>query len=76
MNESETRPRRKPQTRLILSLIALILIALPIAIVWRDLNHWDSAVSVTGKVVRITPEGPFLDTVTISPLRAIPARTG
>jgi hypothetical protein len=65
MNGPSNTSRRKPQTRFALSLAALILIALPIAIVWRDLNRWDSAVAVTGKVVRITPEGPFPDIVTV-----------
>lgn len=58
-------PRRTPQTRLILSLVALILLALPIGIVWRDWQRWAAAPAVTGTVVRISPEGPFPDVVTV-----------
>lgn len=62
---SDRRPRRKPLTRLILSLVALVLIAAPVGIVWRDLKRWAAAPAVTGKVVRVLPEGPFPDVVTV-----------
>lgn len=62
---SNSHPRRKPMTRLVLSLVALALIAVPAVIVWKDIKRWSNAQPVTGSVVRVSPEGPFPDVLTV-----------
>lgn len=62
---SESRPRRKPISRLMIAVGLFVLLALPCGLVAVDLMRPKETLSVTGKVVKITPEGPFPDVVTV-----------
>jgi hypothetical protein len=58
--------RKSPTARTVLLLsVALLLLAIPGLVVYRDFTRWDHAKDVVGNVVQTTPEGPFPDQITI-----------
>jgi hypothetical protein len=62
---SGDRPRRKPIPRLIFALGLFVLLALPCGMVAVDLMRPKETLSVAGKVIRTSPEGPFPEVVTV-----------
>ncbi len=51
--------------RLVVMGLALVMLILPVGIVYRDFTAWSNSKSVMGRVVSMTPEGPFPDELVV-----------
>ena len=63
----KSKPQRKRSwiLRSALTLLAVIFLAIPGWIVYRDLTAWQKSIAVTGKVVETKPAGPFPEEIMV-----------
>ena len=64
-SKPKTTRAYKTLRRVVFSSIALILVAVPAFIVYRDLEAWKQSIAVVGVVVETKSEGPFINEVVV-----------